>query len=38
MMKDAENAIEGTRLCYVSALHFDVKMLFFHFLTFQQTE
>ena len=27
-----------TRLCHVLPLHYDVKMVFYHFLTFQRTE
>ena len=27
-----------TRLCHVLSFHYDVKMVFFHFLTFQRTE
>ena len=34
-LKTSEN---GTRLCHVSAFHYDFKILLFQSLTFQQTE
>ena len=36
--KYKKNVENGTCLRHVSAFHNDVKMLFFHFFTFQRTE
>ena len=34
-LKKSDN---GTHLCHVSAFHYDVKMSFFLFMTYQRTE
>ena len=38
MMKNVKTSRFDTRLCYVLPFHYDVKMVFFHFLTFQRIE
>ena len=39
MMKNLKKKSKfDTRLCHVLLFHYDVKMVFFNFLTFQQTE
>ena len=37
MMNNVKNPFD-TRLCRVLPFHYDVKMVFFHSLTFQRTE
>ena len=37
-MKNVKTSRFDTRLCYVLPFHYDVKMVFFHFLTFQRIE
>ena len=36
--KNVKNIKFDTRLCHGLSFHYDVKMVFFHFLTFQWTE
>ena len=38
MMKNVKTSKFDTRLCYVLPFHYDVKMVFFHFLAYQRTE
>ena len=38
MMKKLKASKFDTRLCHVLPFHYDVKMAFLHFLTFQRTE
>ena len=38
MMKNVKTSKFDTRLCHVLPFRYDVKMVFFHILTFQRTE
>ena len=38
MMKTLKSSKFDARLCHVLPVHYDVKMVFFHFLTFLRTE
>ena len=38
MMKNVKTSKFDTRLCHILPFHYDFKMVFLHFLTFQQTE
>ena len=38
MMKNVKTSKFSTHLCHVLPFHYDVIMVFFHFLAFQQTE